>query len=263
MVEVGIHVLEDKLAMLNKKERLEGDDFLPVAVALNSLLKTSESIKVFSSRFGDPSNAIPLKTVSGVVEASVQLSPLHTALLGLAKRVSADVNKKVRLDLSKFDAKLIPSTSMPVMKTVLIQLIRNAIVHGLEKSKKRLELGKPKTGLIEVVVEKLDGNVIVTVRDDGKGIDFNAVKQYLLMQGQYSAAQVNKMGARELVRFIFQPGFSTTKYVDKHSGRGVGLDVVKSSIDSVGAYLSVSCKAKCSSEFRVSIPVIVTLAAIA
>jgi two-component system, chemotaxis family, sensor kinase CheA len=263
MVETGIHVLEDKLAMLNKKERLEGDDFLPITIALNALLKTSESIKLFSSRFSYSANKIPLKSFGGGMEKSFQLSPLHTALLGLAKRVSTDVDKKVRLDVSRFDTSLIPSSLMSVMKTVLIQLIRNAIVHGLEKPKKRVELGKPKTGLIEVIAELLDDDVTVTVRDDGRGIDFNAVKQYLLIQGQHSVDQVKRMGPRELVRFIFQPGFSTSKHLDNHSGRGVGLDVVKASIDGMGAYLSVSCKSKRSSEFRIRIPVTETLAAIA
>lgn len=243
LIESRIHVLEDKLGELKEKMNLEGDDFLPVAIELNGLVKAAESIRLVSSRFPETTDT-----------STTGASALQAALESLAEKVSQSHRRQVRLDFSQFNESLIPSESMPVVKNVLIQLIRNAIVHGLEKPEKRQKLGKNPVGRIAVIVEEVDDMLMIRVNDDGRGIDFKSIRKYLVEKGQYSHEQVEALKPKELVKFIFKPGFSTAKNVDNHAGRGVGLDVVKELLDEMGAYLSVSCKSKKSSEFRIRIP---------
>ena len=110
------------------------------------------------------------------------------------------------------------------------------------------------SGRVSIVVEESGDLLLIRVHDDGRGIDFKAIRTYLLEKKNYTQEQVAAMPPKELVKFIFKPGFSTAKNADNHAGRGVGLDVVKELLDDMGAYLSVSCKAKQSSEFRIRIP---------
>jgi chemotaxis protein histidine kinase CheA len=172
----------------------------------------------------------------------------------LVDKISRDNNKKVRLDLTLFDESLIPVQHLNLVKNIIIQLLRNAVIHGLEKPEKRVRRGKPQQGVISVVVKVVDNAIMVLVKDDGRGIDFTSIKKHLISQHTYTEAQVEKMTPRDLVKVIFRPGYSTAKQVDNHAGRGVGLDVVKTYIDSMGATLSVGCKSKRSSEFRIAIP---------
>ena len=144
LIEKRIHTLEDHIGELKEKVTLEGDDFLPVAIELNGLVKAAESIRVVSSRF-------PESTEHSASMAGVTVSPLQAALQSLADKISQSHRRQVQLDFSQFNPQLIPADSMPVIKNVLIQLIRNAIVHGLEKPEKRKKLGKNPIGRVSLL----------------------------------------------------------------------------------------------------------------
>jgi signal transduction histidine kinase len=257
MIEENLHSLEDKLVALNDKDILEGDDFLTVTVALTALVKSSESIRLFMSRFPAMAKnygAGELLSAGNMRFKAKALSPLQRAFTDLSKKISRDNDKKINLDFSLFDESLISDKCFNVIKNIIIQLLRNAIIHGLESPKKRISIGKKAEGTVALVVKKVAGNIVVIVKDDGRGIDFLSIKNHLLSTSIYTKDQLDVMTPRELVKVIFKPGYSTAKYVDNHAGRGVGLDVVKAYVDSIGASLSVGCKAKRSSEFRILIP---------
>jgi len=259
MVEKNLHLLEDNLAKLNNKDFLEGDDFLSVTVELKALVKSAESIRLFISRFSE----MAIKhgnnqSLNGNVNKSPcrinKMTPLQCAFTDLAKKVSRDNNKKVHLDFSSFDESLIADQYSHVIKNIIIQLLRNAIIHGLETPRQRITLGKKAEGTIAIVVKESHESIALMVKDDGRGIDFLSIKKHLLSAHIYTQDQLDVMTPRDLVSVIFKPGYSTARHVDNHAGRGVGLDVVKAYTDSMGASLSIGCKAKRSSEFRISIP---------
>ena len=254
MVEKNLHALEDKLVVLNDKRSLEGDDFLPITIELTAIVKSADSIRLFMSRFSEVAVSHSDSHLLPVPSKVKSESALNRALTQLVDKISRDNKKTVLLDLSLFDESLIPAKNFNVVKSIIIQLLRNAIIHGLEKPAKRVQRGKPEQGVISIVVKEVAGAITVVVKDDGRGIDFTSIKKHLVTQNVYSQEQVEKMTARELVKVIFKPGYSTAKKVSNHAGRGVGLDVVKTYIDSMGASLSVGCKAKRSSEFRITIP---------
>lgn len=237
---------------------MEGDDFLPIAVELSAIVKSSHSIRLFMERFAEMSMP-PGNDRAGPVALKASLkvgekSALGCALTQLVDKISRDNKKKVLLDLSLFDESLIPEQYANVMKNIIVQLLRNAVVHGLEQPKKRVQMGKPARGVITIVVKKAHGAITIVVKDDGRGIDFTSIKKHLILQQTYTQAQVEKMTPRDLVKIIFKSGYSTAKKLDNYAGRGVGLDVVKTYIDSMSASLSVGCKPNRYSEFRISIP---------
>ncbi len=252
MVSAKVHELENKIAVLSERPILEGDDFLMIALEVNNLMDMMEYIKEYINK---ASALIQANGVDAMMESSGHnYSGLNHALNDLVVRMSKDFGKKVHLDLSQCEFGLIPEGYVMDVKKILIQLIRNAIVHGLEKPKKRLALAKPEQGVVSVVVENKNDEIMICVKDDGRGIDFKAIKKYVLAQKGYDVSYVDKMSPKELVKFIFTSGFSAAKKMSHYAGRGVGLDVVKTLVDDMGAYLSVSCKANQSSEFRIRIP---------
>ncbi|MFT6222067.1 MAG: signal transduction histidine kinase [Candidatus Endobugula sp.] len=258
MVEKNLHALEDNLVALNGKNSLEGDDFLPIAVELAAIVKASHSIRLFMARFSEMAMS-PRGGQAGLITLKTALdtgkkSALGCALTQLVDKISRENKKEVLLDLSLFDESLIPEQYLSIMKNIIIQLLRNAVIHGLEKPEKRVQRGKSKRGVISIAVKEANGAITVVVKDDGRGIDFTSIKKHLISQQTYTQTQVEQMTPRDLVKVIFKPGYSTAKKVDSHAGRGVGLDVVKTYINSMNASLSVGCKAKRSAEFRISIP---------
>ena len=121
----------------------------------------------------------------------------------------------------------------------LIHLIRNSIDHGIELVNERKEKGKPAEGKI-VLRAFHDGNtVVIEVSDDGRGIDLAKIADKAVKSGLYSQQQVEGLAEDELMELIFSPGFSTAGKVSDLSGRGVGLDVVKTKIESLGGMVEV------------------------
>jgi two-component system chemotaxis sensor kinase CheA len=121
----------------------------------------------------------------------------------------------------------------------LTHLIRNSIDHGLESPDVRAAAGKPRTGKIVLSATPADGQVYIEIRDDGRGIDPAAVKAKAASTGLRTEAELDRMSSRELLSLILLPGFSTAKKVTDVSGRGVGMDVVKTNVEELEGHLSI------------------------
>lgn len=136
----------------------------------------------------------------------------------------------------------------------LVHLIRNAISHGIEPPSDRLMSGKPAEGLLKISAQHQGNMVIIDVLDDGRGIDLEAVRRTLAGRGVSSMAEVQRLSQRELLAALFLPGFSTSEKVSDVSGRGVGLDVVKRNIESLGGQIDVSSEQGKGCRFSIRIP---------
>lgn len=134
----------------------------------------------------------------------------------------------------------------------LTHLIRNAIDHGVETSAERLAIGKPAVARLILSAQLRAGRVVIEVRDDGRGIAVERVKQRAIERGLAQADELKS--DQEWIRYIFQPGFSTAEAVSAWSGRGVGLDAALSAVHSIGGQLTVSSEIGQGSCFRVSLP---------
>ena len=131
-------------------------------------------------------------------------------------------------------------TLLEMIKAPLIHLIRNSVDHGIEDAQTRLQSGKPATGSVTLHAKHENGMVVVEVLDDGDGIDLNAVRAKVIELGLADAKRAAKLDADELIEFIYLPGFSTNDAVTNVSGRGVGMDVVRTNLQNIGGSVEVT-----------------------
>jgi two-component system chemotaxis sensor kinase CheA len=136
----------------------------------------------------------------------------------------------------------------------LIHLIRNAIDHGIETPEERIAKGKNPKGKISIIVSRQKGQIYIEVIDDGKGIDIEAVRRTALEKGLLSEAEATNLDEKRVFDLIVMPGFSTAKEITDVSGRGVGLDVVKIKIESLGGRLDFENRPNQGSRFLLTLP---------
>ena len=156
----------------------------------------------------------------------------------LVRDLSRKLGKDIRLEIEGAEVELDKSI-VEMLSDPLTHIIRNCVDHAIELPEERLARHKPKTGHVRLVAYHEGGQVNISISDDGNGIDRNKVIQKALEKGIYDAQQLEKMSERELLNLIFAPGFSTAKEVSDISGRGVGMDVVKTNIEKLGGHIEL------------------------
>ena len=151
----------------------------------------------------------------------------------MIRDISKKLNKKMELYMSGEETEL-DRTVIDEIGDPLMHMLRNAADHGLESNEERVKAGKPEVGSIFLNAYQDGNNVVIEVRDDGKGVDVEKVKKKAVEKGAITAEQAAAMSDKEAVELLFRPSFSTAEQVSDLSGRGVGLDVVKSKIEALG-----------------------------
>ena len=163
------------------------------------------------------------------------------------------LGKKMELYMSGEETEL-DRTVVDEIGDPLMHLLRNSADHGLESAAVRKERGKPETGSIFLNAYQEGNNVVIEVRDDGNGIDVEAVKNKAIERGTITEEQAESMSEKEIINLLFLPSFSTAKQVSDVSGRGVGLDVVRSKIESLSGEVEVKSKLGVGSTWTIRLP---------
>ena len=171
----------------------------------------------------------------------------------MIRDLSRKLNKKMELVMSGEDTEL-DRTVVDQIGDPLQHLLRNSADHGLESAELRKERGKPETGTIRLNAFQEGNNVIIEVGDDGNGIDTERVKSKAIERGLVTEEQAEKLTQKEIIDFLFMPSFSMAKTITDISGRGVGLDVVKSNIEALGGDVEVKTKLGEGTTFTVRLP---------
>lgn len=171
----------------------------------------------------------------------------------MIRDLSRKLNKKMELVMSGEDTEL-DRTVVDQIGDPLQHLLRNSADHGLESAELRKERGKPETGTIRLNAFQEGNNVIIEVGDDGNGIDTERVKSKAIERGLVTEEQAEKLTQKEIIDFLFMPSFSMAKEITDISGRGVGLDVVKSNIEALGGDVEVKTKLGEGTTFTVRLP---------
>lgn len=161
--------------------------------------------------------------------------------------------KRVRVEMEGKDTEL-DKTILEAIKDPLTHLIRNAVDHGIESPSQRESAGKPVEGLLYFRAYYEGGQVNIEISDDGAGIDVNAVKSKAIERGLITQEQAERMSEREAYRMIFLPGFSTAEKVTNVSGRGVGMDVVKTNIEKIGGTVDLQSVRDRGTTVKIKIP---------
>lgn len=186
----------------------------------------------------------------------VRMVPIESVVQKFPKMIrdlSKKLDKKMQLFMSGEETEL-DRTVVDEIGDPLMHLLRNSADHGLESAELRKERGKPEVGSIFLDAYQEGNNVVIEVRDDGNGIDVEAVKAKAIDRGTVTAEQAENMSDKDIIDLLFLPSFSTAKQVSDVSGRGVGLDVVKSKIESLSGDVEVKTKLGEGTTFIVRLP---------
>jgi two-component system, chemotaxis family, sensor kinase CheA len=171
----------------------------------------------------------------------------------IIRDLSMECGKKIRLETEGKETEL-DKTLIEAIKDPLTHIIRNSVDHGIEKPDIRQGQGKPEEGILKLKAYHEGGQVIVEITDDGGGIDSSILKEKALSNGLITNEQALKMSDRESVNLIFLPGLSTAKKVTNVSGRGVGMDVVKTNIEKIGGTVDIHTVKGEGTTLKVKIP---------
>ncbi len=187
---------------------------------------------------------------------SARMLPISRVLERLP-RVARDLalaqRKQIQVQLEGSEV-LVDKPVLDQLYTPLVHLVRNAVDHGLEPPQERQLRGKPRTGILRISAFRQGGQVVIQVRDDGRGIDRDAVGQRAVEQGLCKPSDLNTLEDAALLNFIFAPGFSTARQVSEVSGRGVGLDSVRAELAAVRGTVSVHSNPGVGTTFTLRIP---------
>jgi two-component system chemotaxis sensor kinase CheA len=182
----------------------------------------------------------------------VSAGGLFTALERTARDTARALSKQVHFEATGADIRL-DSHVLETMQGALIQIIRNAVAHGIEPANERATAGKPPAGRVSVAVSRRGRKIVFVCSDDGRGVDLDAVRRAAQQRGLLGTID-GKSGAGDLVRMLLRGGISTSKTVTDVSGRGIGLDVVRESIERLGGKVDVETKAGVGTTFALAIP---------
>jgi len=171
----------------------------------------------------------------------------------LVRDLSKDLRKEINLKISGKDTE-IDRAVIDEIGDPLIHLIRNSIDHGLEGPEERIAINKPAKGTLELFAFNEGDNIIIKVCDDGKGIDPEKIKSSALKKGLITPEEAKAMNDKDAIELVFAPGFSTVAVATDLSGRGVGMDVVKSKVETLGGNVNIVSKVGEGTEVTISLP---------
>ncbi len=170
----------------------------------------------------------------------------------LVRDLSQECQKRVELIQIGAETEL-DRTLLETIKDPLIHIIRNCVDHGIEEEKDRVASGKAPVGSVTLQAKHENGMVVIQIADDGGGINFDRVRAKAIQRGLIDAQKASRMSAEELLEFIYLPGFSTKEAITNLSGRGVGMDVVKTNIQNIGGSVEVT-STSAGTNLRLKIP---------
>ncbi|NYR09857.1 ATP-binding protein [Psychrobacter sp. BI730] len=269
---------EDKLHALQNQGQLSGNDFLPLAVHLDDLLSLSNTIATLGERIN---RSAPTAAKSSTVQAPVTTqNPVadHTAsnadfdggldidldneadddLLSFynefTKEIAARQGKQVQLKSTTLTQTSIPVHLAKPIKEISIQLLRNAVVHGIESPSVRHTTGKTDIGTIDLEVQDNGSNFMLVVQDDGQGINYDSIRNKLIKEGRFGTEEANQLSKGDLLKQLFSSGFSTKEHADEDGGRGVGLDIIKAKVKEYDGKLNVNSELGQMTRFVITLP---------
>ncbi|TCH97841.1 hybrid sensor histidine kinase/response regulator [Roseococcus sp. SYP-B2431] len=250
-IRVAVDVLEDLMVLVSE-----------LVLTRNQLLQLARSEE-------NAAFAVPLQRLSQITSdlqdgvMKTRMQPIGNAwakLPRLVRDLSNDLGKRIELDMRGADTEL-DRQVMELIKDPLTHMVRNSADHGLETPEQRRAGGKSETGRILLNAFHEGGHIVLEIGDDGRGLNTERIKAKVVAQGLATEAELATMSDREIHRFIFRAGFSTAAEVTSVSGRGVGMDVVKTNIERIGGIVDLRSREHRGTTFTIKIPLTLAIAA--
>ncbi len=239
------------VSLLDKLMNLVGE----LVLARNQILQFSSTQQ--DTSFLNTSQRLNLITTElqeGVMKTRMQpIGNIWSKFPRVVRDLATACGKQVNIEMEGKETDL-DKTIIESIKDPLTHLVRNAVDHGIETPEERLAAGKPPQGRLFLRAFHEGGQVNIEISDDGAGIDLEQVKQKALEKGLVTPDQVARLSDREIVNLTFLPGFSTAEKVTNVSGRGVGMDVVKTNIEKIGGTVDIQTRAGHGTTLKIKIP---------
>lgn len=247
--ELDSHNIETLLQELRGKGDLDGTQFIPVTIKLDSMMRHVSLMRQLASRFSE----------LNIHHSSANKLNENTSwreLQSMAGKISTEHGKQIQLlENDVVNSGWIPEIYKRPLLSATIQLIRNAIVHGIETPEERITRGKDKSGTI-IISRKVTKNnrLALSIYDDGRGICPETIRKQLVSSGKYDTETVEAMDTRKLISKIFEPGFSTAIEINQNAGRGVGMNVIRDQIKEIDSSLRIHTRPGKYCEFLIELP---------
>jgi two-component system chemotaxis sensor kinase CheA len=243
-LRVNVDVLEDLMTLVSE-----------LVLTRNQILQIARTQKdnEMSSSF-QRLNHIVSDLQDGVMKTRMQ--PVGNAwqkLPRIIRDISNDLGKKIELEMLGQDTEL-DRQVLEMIKDPLTHMVRNSADHGVEKPADRLAAGKPETGRIRLNSYHEGGHIIIEITDDGRGLPLEKIKKKILQNKLVTEAELANMSAQQIQQYIFAAGFSTAEQVTAVSGRGVGMDVVRTNIEKIGGSIEMNSVEGKGTTFLIKIP---------
>ncbi len=243
-VRVSLDVLENLMTMVSE-----------LVLTRNQLMQLARNNE--ENEFKVPLQR--LSNITGELQEGVmktRMQPVGNAwkkLPRIIRDISRDVGKKINLQMEGESTELDRQIS-ELIKDPLTHMVRNSADHGLEMPEDRVKAGKPETGTIWLRAYHEGGHIIIQIQDDGKGLNTKRIKEKAIQNGVVTAEEAETLTDAQIHRFIFAAGFSTADKVTNLSGRGVGMDVVRTNIEQIGGTIDLKSTEGQGSTFTIKIP---------
>lgn len=250
-IRVNVDLLEDLMNMVSE-----------LVLTRNQLLQITRNMD--NSELGVPLQRLSQCTTElqeNVMKTRMQ--PIGNAwakLPRIVRDLTVELDKKIELEMLGADTEL-DRQVLELIKDPLTHMVRNSADHGIESPAERIAVGKPEMGTIILNAYHEGGHIIIEIKDDGRGINPTKLSKKILEKGLASEGELAGMSEAQIQKFIFHPGFSTAEQVTSVSGRGVGMDVVRSNIEKIGGTIDMVSTVGKGSNFSIKIPL--TLAIVA
>ena len=184
----------------------------------------------------------------------VPLSSVFNKFIGIVRKISISQKKSIHLNIEGGDLE-VDKTITRILSNSLVHVIRNSCDHGIEPPDIRKEKGKPVTGTITITAKQVDEMITIIVSDDGKGLSEEVISEKAIQKGLANREEIATMKKGEILSYIFKPGFSTANQISDVSGRGVGMDAVKTAIEGANGTIKIDSKPDHYTRFNFEIPV--------
>ena len=239
------------VALLDKLMTRVGE----LVLARNQILQFNSTIKD-NALYGATQrlNLITTELQEGVMKTRMQpIGTVWSKFPRLVRDLAAICEKEVRIEMEGKETEL-DKTIIEAIKDPLTHLVRNTVDHGIERPEVRTEKGKPTEGCLTLRAYHEGGQVNIEICDDGAGLNLDRIKAKAVERGLMTQEQVSRMADRDVGNLIFLPGFSTAEKVSNVSGRGVGMDVVKTNIEKIGGTVDLQSKVGNGTTIKIKIP---------
>ena len=250
----------DKVA--NQSIRVNVDTLEHLMTMVSELVLTRNQLLEISRRNEDTEFKVPLQRLSNVTAElqegvmKTRMQPIGNAwqkLPRIVRDLAGELHKQIELEMHGADTEL-DRQVLDLIKDPLTHMVRNSADHGLETPAERAAAGKPEQGTIRLSAYHEGGHILICIADNGRGLNTERIKAKAISNGLVSEAELEKMTEAQIHKFIFAPGFSTAASITSVSGRGVGMDVVRTNIDQIGGTIDVKSVAGEGSSVTIKIP---------